>query len=549
MKFGRVPVTEAEGAVLAHGVAGAGVTFKKGRTLSATDIDALTRAEVTEVMVARLEPGDVPEDEAARRIGGAALGPHTTLSAAMTGRTNLYAAERGLTLIDASRVDAINAIHESITIATLAPYELVERHQMLATVKIIPFAAPAPAVKQAEELAKALTAASPKAARQALVSIAPFTPKKIALISTSLPGMKASLLDKNRAVLAARVEALGSAISLEIRCTHDTEPVRGAISDALATKPDIVMIFGASATTDRADAVPAGITAVGGTIDHFGMPVDPGNLLLLAHLGAMPVIGLPGCARSPKVNGFDFVLQRLCAGVPVTPADLMRMGVGGLLKEIPTRPQPRDITTAKPRAAVKLAAIVLAAGKSTRMGERNKLLMPLHGEPMIARTATAVAASPAKPIIVVTGNDADAVKAALKNQPMTFAHNPRYADGMSTSLHAGLAALPADADAVLICLGDMPAITPAAIGKLIAAFNPTEGRAIIVPTFQGKRGNPVLFARAYVDEMMHLEGDTGARALLSDHAEAVYEVETDAGVLADADTPAAFAALEAEFKT
>jgi molybdenum cofactor cytidylyltransferase len=120
---------------------------------------------------------------------------------------------------------------------------------------------------------------------------------------------------------------------------------------------------------------------------------------------------------------------------------------------------------------------------------------------------------------------------------------------MATSLKAGLGALPSDADAVLVCLGDMPAVTPAAIGKLIGAFNPTEGRSIVVPTFGGKRGNPVLFARVFVEEMRMAEGDAGARALLSQHADAVYEVETDAGVLADADTPAAFAALKADFQT
>ena len=571
MKFGRVPLSDAAGAILAHGVSAANATFKKGRTLSAADIEALAHAGVAEVMIARIEPGDVAEDEAARRIGEAARGPHTTLSTAMTGRTNLYAAERGLVLVDAARIDAINAIHESITVATLSPFEQVERRQMLATIKIIPFAAPAWAVKRAEEFALSLSwsaqADHPRLSGtgpeglvggppsrtmtpgKALIAVAPFTPRKIALISTTLPGMKASLLDKNRAVLAARAEALGSSITHETRCAHDADAVRAAIAEALAAKPDLVMVFGASATTDREDAVPAGITAAGGTIDHFGMPVDPGNLLLLAHAGKTTVIGLPGCARSPKINGFDFVLQRLCAGVPVTPNDIMRMGVGGLLKEIPTRPQPRDIDAPKPQAAPKIAAIVLAAGKSTRMGERNKLLMPLHGEPMIARTVNAITRSPAKPIIVVTGNDADAMKTALGKTGAAFAHNPRFADGMSTSLRTGLSALGADIDGVLICLGDMPAVTPGAIAKLIAAFNPTEGRAIVVPTFQGKRGNPVLFARAYVDEMMQATGDTGARALLSAHEDAVYEVETDAGVLADADTPAAFAALEADLKT
>jgi molybdenum cofactor cytidylyltransferase len=438
-------------------------------------------------------------------------------------------------LIDVARVNALNAIHESITLATLAPFEAVEKRQMLATVKVIPFAAPAGAVAKAVGIGDA-------------VRVAPFRAKRIALISTTLAGMKASLLDKNRAVLEHRVQALGSTVSFETRVAHDEAAVAVALRACLAQKPDLVFVFGAAATTDRRDAVPAGIVAAGGALEHFGMPVDPGNLLLLAKAGATPVIGLPGCARSPKVNGFDWVLQRLCADVPVTPGDIMAMGVGGLLKEILTRPQPRDVAAPRPQAAPKVAALVLAAGRSTRMGETNKLLMDLHGQPMIARTVAAIVGSAVQATVVVTGHEADAIKKALQGARVTFAHNPRYADGMATSLKAGLGALPSDADAVLICLGDMPAVSPGAIGKLIAAFNPTEGRSIIVPTFGGKRGNPVLFARAFVDEMRAAEGDVGARALLSQHADAVYEVETDAGVLADADTPAAFAALKADLE-
>jgi molybdenum cofactor cytidylyltransferase len=535
MKFGRVPIAEAEGAILAHG-AGA---FRKGRTLSAADIDTLRTASIDTVMIARLESGDVPEDQAATRIGKAAAGAHTTLSPAHTGRSNIYAKDRGLLVVDAARIDAINAIDESITVATLAAYDIVEPRQMLATIKIIPFAAPEAAVKKAEELA-----------RGAVASVAPFTPKNIALLSTTLPGMKASLLDKNRTVLTARVEALGSRVASEARPSHDADAIATAIKDATNSRPDIILIFGASATTDRQDAVPAGLVQAGGTIDHFGMPVDPGNLLLLGRLNGTPVVGLPGCARSPKINGFDFVLQRLCAGIEVTRKDITAMGVGGLLKEIPTRPQPRDATAPKAQRAPTIAAVVLAAGRSTRMGADNKLLMNLHGTPMVARTVATIAASPAKPIVVVTGHEAHAIQVALKSEPVTFALNPRFADGMSTSLKVGLAALPDDIDGVLICLADMPAVTATDIAKLIAAFNPTEGRAIIVPTHQGKRGNPVLFAQGFIDEMRQVEGDAGARTVLSAHADAVYEVEMpNAGILADADTPLAFAAIEAQFKS
>ena len=169
---------------------------------------------------------------------------------------------------------------------------------------------------------------------------------------------------------------------------------------------------------------------------------------------------------------------------------------------------------------------------------------------MILRTVSAVRAGKVTDIIVVTGHEAEAVTHALDGQAVTFVHNSRYAEGMSTSLKAGMAALPDDCDGVLVCLGDMPAVTGQSIAKLVDAFNPVEQRSIIVPTYQGKRGNPVLFACAFFRDMRHTEGDTGARALLSAHADAVFEVEMDdAGVLADADTPAAFAALESEFKS
>jgi molybdenum cofactor cytidylyltransferase len=542
MKFGRTILAEADGAILAHGIRTDAISLKKGRKLTAADIAELRAAGVESVIAARLEPGDVPEDLAAHRIALAIRGPNADVSAAFTGRANLHATARGLVLIDVPRINAINAIHESITVATLAPFEVVEPRQMVATVKVIPFAAPEWAVTEAEEVARKADGGG------AAVQVAGFTPKKVALISTTIAVKKPSLLDKNRAVLVARLEALGSMLVSEYRCAHEAAAVAAATGRCMRARPDMVFVFGASATTDRLDAVPSGIVSAGGVIEHFGMPVDPGNLLLLARLGSTPVIGLPGCARSPKINGFDWVLQRLCADIPVAPRDLASMGVGGLLKEIPTRPQPREPLAPSPRLAPSIAAVVLAAGRSTRMGGANKLLMDLHGRPMVARTVEAVAESSARPIIVVTGHERAAVEDALRGNTVGLVHNPRFAEGLSTSLKAGLAALPADVAGALICLGDMPAVGVGVYAKLIAAFDPVEGRSIVVPLFQGKRGNPVLFAREHFDEIMRLEGDAGARALLSTQPESVCEVEVeDAGVLADADTPAAFAAIKAHF--
>jgi molybdenum cofactor cytidylyltransferase len=366
---------------------------------------------------------------------------------------------------------------------------------------------------------------------------------KAALISTTLPGMKASLLDKNRMALDARLEGLGSAIVFEERVAHEAAAVAAAIARAKVSGADPILVFGASAITDRRDVIPAGIEQAGGRVTHFGMPVDPGNLLLMGELDGIRVVGLPGCARSPKLNGFDFVLWRLAAGLPVGRAELAAMGVGGLLTEIPTRPQPRDERPLEVPRAPKVGAIILAAGLSSRMG-RNKLLETLGGKPLVRHVAEAVTASAASTVRVVIGNNADHVEAALGDLPITFVHNSDYSKGLSTSLKQGLSMLPDDCDAALILLGDMPMVGPALIDKLIAAFDPAEERAICVATRGGRRGNPVLWARRFFPEMMAIEGDVGARHLMGAYPELVCEVEADDDApLTDIDTPEALEAV------
>jgi len=306
------------------------------------------------------------------------------------------------------------------------------------------------------------------------------------------------------------------------------------------------VIFGASAITDRRDVIPRAVEASGGRIEHFGMPVDPGNLLLLGAHGQVPVLGLPGCARSPKLNGVDWVLQRLLADLPVGAGEITGLGAGGLLSEIPSRPLPRaEIGTqaeAPPHRA-RIAALILAAGQSRRMGAENKLLLEIDGKPMVRHVAERVLASSARPVTIVLGHQPDAVKAALAGLDVGFVENPDYADGLSSSLKAGLAAVPESADGALICLGDMPGVSTDLVDRLIAGFNPIEGRAILAPTRGGRRGNPVLWARRFFDELMSLSGDTGAKHLIGSYGEFLTEIEApDDGVLIDLDTPAALAA-------
>jgi molybdenum cofactor cytidylyltransferase len=251
------------------------------------------------------------------------------------------------------------------------------------------------------------------------------------------------------------------------------------------------------------------------------------------------------------MNGFDWVLQRIFAGVPVAPRDIMAMGVGGLLKEIEVRPLPREQAprvappAIAPRRARTVAAIVMAAGRSRRMAPLNKLLVAdAQGTPMVARVVDNAIASHARPIIVVTGHERDRVEEALAGRPVIFAHAEDYAEGLSASLKAGIAALPENAEGVLVCLGDMPLVAGPMLDRLIAAFDPEEGRAIVMPTFRGKQGNPMLWAREFIAEIMTITGDVGARHLVGRHGDRMVEVEmADDAVLRDFDTTDALKGL------
>jgi molybdenum cofactor cytidylyltransferase len=298
------------------------------------------------------------------------------------------------------------------------------------------------------------------------------------------------------------------------------------------------------------DIAPQAIVQAGGEITHFGMPVDPGNLICFGQIGNVPAIVLPGCARSPAPNGIDWVLDLLFAGEPIGPGEIARMGVGGLLKEIASRPVPRNAQTsegfgAPPPAPLRIASLVLAAGQSTRMPGANKLLAPMPGgQPMIAQTVDRIIAGTPRPIIIVTGHQENAIRHALQGRPVRFVHAADYAAGLSASLHAGIAALSSQIDAALICLGDMPLLDPALLNQLLGAYDPAQGREIIIPTFEGQRGNPVLWGKRFFPELLNLDGDIGARQILHLHPDAIAEiqVETDA-VLLDFDTPAALATL------
>jgi molybdenum cofactor cytidylyltransferase len=539
MIFGRVKLADARGAILAHNLKTADRVLRKGALIDPAAYEMLAQAGHTDVTVARLEPGDVPEGEAATRLGELLRRPGLRRSPDVHGRVNLFAEADGLLRLDAPAIERLNLIDEAITLATLPDRSVVKSGDMIATLKIIPFAVGARAMEAAETLIKAA----------ALIALRPFAALKFGLVLTTSPQLKDAAITHTITATRNRIEAHNGVLLPPLQTSHEIGPLTDAINALIADGAEVLLISGASAVTDRQDVAPSAIEAAGGEITHFGMPVDPGNLICFGHIGGRHAIVLPGCARSEKLNGIDWVLDLICAGEPVTNADIARMGVGGLLKEMDARPTPRaaDQPTgygAAPRAKPQIAAIVLAAGMSRRMGS-NKLLAPLpDGQTMIARTVQNVLQTAAHPVIVVTGHDNDKIRATLDGLKIRFVHAPTYRDGMAESFRTGIAALSESIGAVLIVLGDMPLVDPASLHRLLAAYDPEEGRDIIVPVFDGQRGNPVLWGKKFFPELLGVSGDIGARNVLLRHMESVAEVvmETDA-ILRDFDTPDALKVL------
>jgi molybdenum cofactor cytidylyltransferase len=534
LKFGNFELDAAEGTVLAHSVRMTTGRLSKGHRLSQGDIAALAGEGITSVAAVRLDPGDLLEDEAASRVAGA-IGPdHLQFSEATTGRVNVYAGVDGLFVADKAVVDALNRVDPAITLACLADHVAVRAGDMVATIKIIPLAVAGEKV----EAACALLAGS------VAFEVKPFRARNVVLIATELPALKASVMDRTAKLLERRLALSGSRLTKEIRIPHDsdclTESLQ-ALGKDRDREPAMYIVFGASAVADTDDVIPDAIRRAGGEVEQVGMPVDPGNLIVLGRIGDVPVIGAPGCARSPKENGFDWVLHRLMADETPTAFDLTGMGVGGLLMEIPARPLPRE-TAVERKAALSVGALMLAAGQARRMGKDgpHKLLAEFDGVPLVGRTAQMLLRSAVTPVVAVTGHRREEIEAALSDLDLVTRSNPDYASGMASSLVTGFSSVELkDRDGILVMLADMPGVTAENIDTLIAAFREAGGNVVVRSVSNGKRGNPIILPRAVYEAVRQLEGDVGARAIIETCGLPVIDIDIGAAAHLDVDTPEA----------
>lgn len=528
MKFGSVPLASAEGAILAHSLNINGLQLRKGRILNAADIVALMKEGISDVIVAKLDTDDIGEDEAAKDLGISlvpdAEASFLQISEPFTGRVNIYAKTGGVVQIDEAAINQFNAISPSITVATVRNMTRVAARSLVATVKIIPYAV-------ARKTVEAVTAS-------AALQLTPFKLLTASLILTRTAGMSEKLLAKGHSAVERRMALLNCALNEVIIIDHEENALASAISNATG---EVILILTGSATSDIQDVGPAGLVQAGGEITRFGMPVDPGNLLFLGTYNDRPVVGLPGCARSPALNGADWVLERVICGLEVTDQDIAGMGVGGLLKEIPTRPQPRSGVSEIP-AQPKVEVLLLAAGSSRRMRGKDKLLEIVDGEPLLRRSSRAALQSQADRVHVVLQPENKARDAAIDGLDIHQVRSPEWQEGMAASIRAGMTSVSENCDAVIIALADMPEVQAAHFDRLMSAYDPNDGRDICRAIAEdGTPGLPVLFGRRFFETLANLLGDRGARDVVKDAREFLVDVPTDGqGAVIDLDTPEAW---------
>jgi molybdenum cofactor cytidylyltransferase len=540
MKYASFPLREAESIVLAHSIRfeGQGGRLTKGHRLTPDDIERLREEGIASVVGVQLDAGDVLEDEAAVRLAASIAPDHLTFSEPATGRVNVYAAKAGLFVADSGVVDALNQVDPSITLACLKDRVSVKAGDMVATFKIIPLAVPGECLDKAVAL---LAASTP-------FEVKSFAAHAVTLIATELPTLKTSVMDRTAKLIQQRLARSGSALVREIRVPHrhgDLIAALQALDLEKSRQPSMVIVFGASAVADEEDVIPAAIRAAGGEVIRIGMPVDPGNLLVYGRIGGVTVLGAPGCARSPKENGFDWMLDRLLAGERPASDDIAGMGVGGLLMEIPTRPAPRDRGERKGEVSLSVAAVMLAAGQARRMGDSglHKLLAEFDGVPLVRRTAEMLLGSKAGPVVVVTGHRQADIAAELSSLDVRLQDNPLHEAGMASSLIAGFTRPDVTAaDGVLVMLADMPGVTSGHIDQLFDAFVDAGGGAIVRAVSNGKRGNPVILPRATYEAVRNLQGDVGARAIIETSGLPVVDVDIGPAAHLDVDTPEAVVA-------
>ena len=530
MKIFEKDIQETFGCLLMHSVFLEDGRIRKGKIIDKNDIAMMERSDIEKVQVGELEDDDIGENAASGLIAKAIATNQFSVSPTLSGKTNITSIADGLIEIDEGNVTKLNNLSPNIAVSTLNNHDVVYRGDHTVSVKIISF------VISSSDLDKILNFLK----KNKIVKLKKFKSMRFGVIYTIAKNEKRSLIEKTKKSIMSRIGNYNSTIMDERVLPHNSASIKNNVVELLENNINCILLFLSTSVTDVNDIVPTVINDLGGKINSFGMPVDPGNLTLSGKINDVDIIVAAGSARSDSLNGFDWHLNCLHANIEVSQEMVNSLGVGGLLKDIDFAVKRKRVSKTIDTKKSNIAAVVLCAGESKRMGNRNKLLLKVAGKSLIKNYIDNISKSNVSEIVIVTGYQSIEIERELEGYDVKFIHNEKYREGMSTSLNTGINSLSKNINAAIICLPDMPMIGIYEINKLIEYYNPKIGNEICIATYNDQRGNPVLWDRKYFKKLMQIKGDKGGRYLLPKFLEQSVEVVLGEAVAFDVDNESSY---------
>ncbi|BFT75390.1 molybdopterin-binding protein [Paenibacillus sp. P36] len=323
-----VKVEDAVGMILPHDLTQIlpgefkGRLFRKGHQVTEADIPALLSIGKEHIYAMELQPGYLHEDEAAQRMARAIAGDELILTEPHEGKVNVKSPIRGLVRIDKAFVDSVNAIDE-VVMSTIRSGVVVEAGASLVGTRVIPLIVDEAKVVEVERIA-----AARRAEGFTLLEVKPFRKLRVGVVTTGSEVFKGRIQDKFGPVVKEKVAQLGSEVVDQRFALDDSEAIVGEIHALLAQNVDLVLVTGGM-SVDPDDRTPGAIKQAGARVVSYGTPMLPGSMLMIAYLGDVPIMGLPGCVMHDPYTSFDVLLPRICAGETIVRSDITEMGYGG----------------------------------------------------------------------------------------------------------------------------------------------------------------------------------------------------------------------------
>ena len=530
MKIFEKNTHETFGYLLIHSVFLKDGRIRKGKIIDKDDISLMKKSGIEKVYVGEFGEDDISENSASSLIAKAIATNEFSISPTLSGKTNITSTSDGLIEIYEDNVKNLNNLSPNIAVSTLNNHDVIYRGDHIVSVKIISYSISSSDLDKIIKFLKKNKIIKPKK----------FKSMRFGVIYTTAKNEKISLIEKAKKSLKSRISDYNSTIMEERVISHDYLTIKENIDQLKDHNINCILLFLSTSITDVNDIVPSVINDLGGEIKSFGMPIDPGNLTLSGKIAELNIIVAAGSARSDSLNGLDWHLNCIHANIEVTQEMVNSLGVGGLLKDIDFAVKRKRVSKAIDTKKSNIAAVVLCAGESKRMGIRNKLLLKVEGKSLIRRYIDNISKSNVSEIVIVTGHQSFEIEKELDGFDLKFIHNEKYKDGMSTSLNTGINSLSKNINAAIICLPDMPMIGIYEINKLIEYYNPKIGNEICVATYNDQRGNPVLWDRKYFEKLMQITGDKGGRYLLPKFIDKSVEVKLGEAVTFDVDNESSF---------